>query len=419
MDNVSRNERNLLMVSSLILIAGIMAVSLAHGAIDYTAIGAAVGLTVSWFLVHIFLRTTGHSGDSLLLPLATLLISIGLTMIFRLNPKLFLPQVISIIIGLVVFCCSVVFFRRLESLTDYKYICGFIGVMLLLTAIVFGVDIGGHKSWVIIGPLRFQPSEFAKLFIVLFLAAYLNERRELLSLATKQYGPFSLPHPRFIAPLLTVWGLTMVMFVLQRDMGSALLYFGVIITMTYMVSGKQSYVFLGVILFLIGSFICYKLYAHIQIRVDIWLNPWQDPNGKAYQIVQSLFALGSGGILGSGLTYGFPVLIPEVHTDFIFAAIGEELGLMGTGAVLMAYMLMIYRFFRISLKTAFSFSMLAAGGLAVVMSLQVFLIIAGVTKFFPLTGITLPFISYGGSSVVSNFILLGMLFAISETRPEL
>ncbi|MCE5284946.1 MAG: FtsW/RodA/SpoVE family cell cycle protein, partial [Pelosinus sp.] len=266
---------------------------------------------------------------------------------------------------------------------------------------------------------RFQPSECAKLFIVLFLAAYLNERRELLSFATKQYGPLTLPHPRFIAPLLTVWGLTMVMFVLQRDMGSALLYFGVIIIMTYMVSGKKSYIFLGTLLFLIGSFICYKLYGHIQVRVDIWLNPWNDPNGKAYQIVQSLFALGSGGVLGSGLTYGFPTMIPEVHTDFIFAAIGEELGLMGTGAVLMAYMLLIYRFFRISLLAEFSFSMLVAGGLAAVMALQVFLIIAGVTKFFPLTGITLPFVSYGGSSVVSNFILLGMLFAISEARSEL
>jgi cell division protein FtsW (lipid II flippase) len=189
--------------------------------------------------------------------------------------------------------------------------------------------------------------------------------------------------------------------------------------MTYMVSGKKSYIFLGVVLFLVGSFICYKLYAHIQVRVDIWLNPWADPNGKAYQIVQSLFALGSGGVLGSGLTYGFPTMIPEVHTDFIFAAIGEEMGLLGTGAVMMTYMLLIYRFFRISLAAEFSFSMLVAGGLAAVMALQVFLIIAGVTKFFPLTGITLPFVSYGGSSVVSNFILLGMLFAISETRSPL
>lgn len=419
MDNVLKSERNLLIVSSLIITAGITAVSLAHGAIDYIAIGAALGLSLSWFLVHIFLKATGHSGDPLLLPLATLLLSIGLTMIFRLSPKLFLPQVISVVIGLLVFVCSIVFFRRLESLTGYKYICGFIGVILLFMAIAFGVDIGGHKSWVIIGPLRFQPSEFAKLFIVLFLAAYLNDRRELLSFATVRYGPFTLPHPRFIAPLLMVWGLTMVMFVLQRDMGSALLYFGVIIIMTYMVSGKKSYIFLGLILFLVGSFICYKLYAHIQVRVDIWLNPWQDPNGKAYQIVQSLFALGSGGVLGSGLTYGFPTLIPEVHTDFIFAAIGEELGLMGTSAVLMAYMLMIYRSFRISLSAKFSFSMLVAGGLATVMALQVFLIVAGVTKFFPLTGITLPFVSYGGSSLVSNFILLGMLFAISEMRPEL
>lgn len=416
MTNIGQLERNLLVVAGIIMLHGVAAVSLAHGVINYIALGAICSIFAGFMIVNALLRRMGHTGDPLLLPLTALLVSIGLTTIFRLRPDLFLVQVIWIGVGLSVFLVSVFLSRRLEQVAYFKYICGFIGVILLLIAIVFGVDIGGHKSWVIIGPIRFQPSEFAKIFIVLFLAAYLSERRELLTHATKHYGPFVLPHPRFIAPLIAVWGVTMLMFILQRDMGAALLYFGIAILMAYMVSGRLSYVIIGLVLFLIGSVICYKLYSHIQVRVDIWLNPWADPAGGAYQIVQSLFALGSGGIMGSGLTYGFPGMIPEVHTDFIFAAIGEEMGLMGAGAVIIIYIILIYRAFRASLLSIMPFSMMVAGGLAVSMALQIFLIIGGVIKFFPLTGITLPFISYGGSSIISNFILLGMLFSISEVR---
>ncbi len=416
MANMRQLERNLLVVAGIIMLNGVLAVNLAHGLIDYTILGAAGGIFVGFMMVNVVLSKAGHAGDPLFLPLAALLAGLGLITILRLKPEIFMLQVMWIGVGLSAFLVSVFLSKRLEQIAYFKYICGLIGVCLLLTAIVFGVDIGGHKSWVIIGPIRFQPSEFAKIFIVLFLAAYLSERRELLTLATKHYGPFILPHPRFIAPLITVWGIAMIMFILQRDMGAALLYFGIAIIMTYMVSGRLSYVIMGIILFLIGSVICYKLYSHIQTRVDIWLNPWSDPAGRAYQIVQSLFALGSGGIMGSGLTYGFPTMIPEVHTDFIFAAIGEEMGLMGAGAVLLIYIIMVYRAFRTSLLSIMPFSMMVAGGLAVSMALQIFLIIGGVTKFFPLTGITLPFISYGGSSIVSNFILLGMLFAISEVR---
>jgi cell division protein FtsW (lipid II flippase) len=185
-----------------------------------------------------------------------------------------------------------------------------------------------------------------------------------------------------------------------------------------MASGRLGYVIIGVMLFLLGSVACYHLYPHIQTRVDIWLNPWADPSGNAYQLVQSLFAFGSGGLLGSGLTYGFPEMIPEVHTDFVFAAIGEELGLMGAGSIILLYIIIIYRAFRVALLSVLPFSTLVAGGLAVVTALQIFLIIGGVTKFFPLTGITLPFVSYGGSSIITNFILLGMLFSISEARPN-
>lgn len=415
--NFLSTERHLLMLSSIIGSCGILAVSLANMTISYKIVLPAMGVLFFPLLVHFILGKAGHHGDPLLLPLAVALAGIGLTMILRLKPDLFLSQTLWILIGLISFTVSYFFFRRLEDIAQFKYLCGIIGIGLLLSAIVFGVDIGGHKTWVIIGPVRFQPSEFAKLFIVLFLAAYLTERHELLSMATKRFGPFALPLPRFVAPLLAIWGLAMVMFVIQRDLGSALLFFGITIVMAYMASGRLSYIIIGVIMFFIGSFICYKLYSHVQVRVDIWLNPWSDPNGKAFQIVQSLFALASGGILGTGLTYGYPNLIPEVHTDFIFAAIGEEMGFLGAAGVLLIYIIVICRSFKIALTALKPFSTLVAAGLAASMALQVFIIIGGVTKFFPLTGITLPFISYGGSSMVANFALLGLLSAVSEMRP--
>ncbi len=413
MTNIRHHERRLLLLAGVIMLNGILAVGFTQGTLNYGVVSAVCGLVIGFMLVNAVLCKFGHSGDPVFLPLVTLLTGIGLTMILRLKPDLFWLQITWIGIGLMVFLLSVLISRRLEEVAKFKYLCGFIGVGLLLTAILFGVEIGGNKNWVIIGPIRFQPSEFAKMLIVLFLAGYLSERRELLTLATRHYGPFVLPHPRFIAPLITVWGLAMMMFILQRDMGAALLYFGIAIIMTYMVSGQLSYVIIGLVSFLLGSGLCYKLYSHIQTRVDIWLNPWLDPTGGAYQIVQSLFALGSGGIMGSGLTYGFPTMIPEVHTDFIFAAIGEEMGFVVAGGVIIIYILIVYRAFRVALLAKHSFSMLVAGGLAVSMALQIFLIIGGVTKFFPLTGITLPFISYGGSSMIANFMLIGTLVAIS------
>lgn len=416
MTRIIKTDYLLLLLASAVLLNGIVVVGLVQQRLDYPVLGAVAVIVLAWFGVRIYLSKTGYHGDLLFFPLTAILSAIGLIMVFRLTPNLFFSQVLWMLFGMVAFGVTVRFSKKLGILTTYKYICGFIGIVLLMAAIVLGVDIGGHRSWVILGPIRFQPSEFAKLFIVIFLAAYLNERREVLAYASKRVGRFMLPHPRFIAPLLVVWGMTMLMLVLQRDMGSALLYFSITVLMSYMASGRLSYILMGAVLFLGGSVLCYAIYPHIQTRVDIWLNPWADPNGRAYQIVQSLFALGSGGMLGSGLGYGFPEMIPEVHTDFIFAAIGEELGFMGAGAVLLLYILFVYRAFRAAWLQEDCFFALVAGGLAVSSGLQIFLIIAGVTKFFPLTGITLPLLSYGGSSVLSSFILLGMLAGISEMR---
>ncbi|SMC55965.1 FtsW/RodA/SpoVE family cell cycle protein [Sporomusa malonica] len=419
MNQTKLTELGLLVLAGLVLLNGYLAVTLTNNQFDFQGLGVIACLIFLWTTTALVIRRSSTNADPLLLPLAVLLASIGLTIILRLRPDLFFPQSLWLIAGLIAFNATAFVFRQAEVIAKYKYLCGLTGIVLLLITITFGVDIGGNKNWVILGPLRFQPSEFAKLFIIIFLAAYLSERRQLLTFATRHYGPVTLPHPRFIAPLLALWGLTMAMLIVQRDLGSALLYFGTTVTMAYMASGRLSYVVLALGLFFIGSTVCYLLFPHVQVRIDIWLNPWADPTGRAYQIVQSLFAFGSGGILGSGLTFGYPNTIPEVHTDFIFAAIGEELGLSGTAAVIIAYILIVYRAFRTALTSPTPFTMLLSGGLAVLTALQVFLIIGGVTKFLPLTGITLPLISYGGSSMVSSFILLGMLFAISEaTAPN-
>lgn len=411
-----QRERALLAISSLILVNAVLTVVLAKPNIDFKALIVISGVIAATFVVHLILRKGRHNGDPFILPLAVVLAGLGLVLVLRLKPQLFMLQAAWLAIGLTCFVITSFFARETEKLVEYKYICGVVGAILLIATIIFGVDIGGNKNWIILGPIHLQPSEFAKIVIVIFLASYFSERRELLTYATKRIGPIEVPHARFVGPLAVVWGLTMLMLVFQRDLGSALLYFGTFIIMAYLASGRASYFLYGMTIFLIGAFILYKLYPHVQVRIDIWLHPWADPNGKAYQIVQSLFAIGTGGILGTGFTYGHPDIIPEVHTDFVFAAIGEEMGLAGTGAVMLLYMLLVYRGFRAAILASSIFSALVAGGLSVFMALQIYLIIGGVTKFLPLTGITLPFISYGGSSMVSNFIVVGMLLAISETR---
>lgn len=404
-------------IALLALLTGIGVVTLVAGKADVHLIAAILGaLTVEVILITRFIHNGGSDADSLLFSIALFLTVLGLVFVFRLKPNLFIFQALWTAISLAAFAVSVKLARRIDTLANYKYIIGFIGIVLLMATIVFGVEIGGNKNWLILGPIRFQPSEFAKLFIIVFLASYLTERREVLAFATRSYGLFKIPEIRFVAPLAVLWGLTMLMLVFQRDLGSALLYFGTALLMIYIASGRVALLMYGATFFAAGSVLCYLLFPHVQTRLDIWINPWQDPSGRAYQIVQSLFAFGSGGVFGTGLGRGFPDIIPEVHTDFVYAAIAEELGLLGAGGIILLYMILFYRAFRTAFNATCPFRQMIASGLAVFISLQTLLIIGGVTKFLPLTGVTLPFISYGGSSLVANYILIGTLFAISEAR---
>ena len=303
---------------------------------------------------------------------------------------------------------------------DYKMLQGYgnrlyvFNLIMLVAVMLVGQSALGAQRWISIGPISIQPSEFSKILLVLFLSAYLADHQDVLTKTRRWLGFFRLPPLRFIAPLLCIWGMAILMFVVARDLGSALLFFGIAIFMTYMATGSRSYVVIALAVFGLAAAASYAMFGHVRVRFDIWWNPWVDPNGMAYQVVQSLFAFGSGGVWGTGFAHGHPGLIPEVHTDFIFAAIAEELGLIGALTLVVAYGV----FFIVGIRTALACTsverILLAAGTSVVFLLQAFIIMAGVTKFLPLTGITLPFVSYGGSSMVSGFILLGLLAVLSR-----
>ena len=352
--------------------------------------------------------------DLTLFPAAMLLASLGLIMIGRLKPALFLTQMRWLLLGLIVYLVLVFLGERFLRLLSYPYLLGVFCLLLLCSALFFGTEIGGSRNWIVFGPFAVQPSEFGKIVIIMFLAAYLTEHREVLTLPRHRLLWLKLPVLRFIAPLLLIWGVAILMFVVQRDLGSALLFFGIAVSMTYMATGRKSYVALAFAFFLGAAALSYSFFSHVRVRFNIWLDPWSDPSGSAYQVVQSLFALGSGGVWGAGFAHGHPNLIPEVHTDFIFAAIAEELGLLGSLGVMLVFALFFYRAIRIALACREETRMLLAAGIAVVFLLQAFIIIAGVTKFLPLTGITLPFVSYGGSSMIASFMLLGILTVLSK-----
>ena len=371
------------------------------------------------FLVLLMLVTEGllpkfGSGRPLFFPIAVFLSCIGVLMTARLVPGLFRMQLCWVIAGICVYWVVILCKRYLFRVTEYPYVLGMLCLGLLILPLIAGTEIGGSRNWIAIGAITIQPSEFGKIILILFLAAYLSDHRAVLTEKLQKILCFSLPPLRFIAPLLLIWGMAILLFVVARDLGSALLFFGIAIFMTYMATGSKSYVAIALSFFSAASCVSYMLFSHVRVRVAIWLHPWQDPTGMAYQFVQSLFAIGTGGIWGVGFAHGNPDMIPAVHTDFILSAIAEELGFLGITAVLLAYLFLFYR----AIKTAFAqkqavYSLIAAG-CGTVFLLQAFIITAGVTKFLPLTGITLPFVSYGGSSMIASFILLAILTILEK-----
>jgi len=359
----------------------------------------------------------GH--DRTLLPIVGMLSALGLAEVARLAQPLFLVRQ-TIWLGLATLALLAVALlpRDLRWLRRYRYTWLFAGLALLATTLVIGVNPSGFgaRLWLGAGGIYFQPSEFLKLFLVVFLASYLEDRRDLLLEVKARIGRWQVPHPAYLGPMLLMWGFSMVLLIWQRDLGAALLFFGVFLATLYAATGQGRYLLTGLLLLLVASLVGYRLFDHVALRVDAWLNPWQEASGRSFQIVQSLLAFASGGVLGQGLGQGLPTAIPVVHTDFVFAAIGEEYGLMGALAVISCFALLVSRAFHTALGARRSFDQLLATGIGALLGLQSLVIMAGTLKLMPLTGVTLPFVSYGGSSLLASMIMIGLLLHISGHR---
>ncbi len=373
------------------------------------------------FAVYVVVRLWLPHADTLLLPIVTFLTGIGLVMIFRLTYDLFgaqrltITQAIWILVGSAALLFMIFFFRNYERLFDYKYLFAFAAFALIaLTFTPFGYEVNGARLWVRFGPVNFQPSEFARIALVIFFAGYLAEKRDVMAATSRSFLGVQLPPLKYFGPVALVWAASVGLLVLEKDLGSSLLFFAVPLLMLYVATGRSAYLMIGGALFAVGSFAAYLLVGRVQVRVETWLDPWKYADGIGFQILQSLFNIADGGITGTGLGAGYSQTIPEVQTDFIFSAIASELGLIGATAVLLAFLAFVYRGIKIAMLTEDPASKLLAFGLASTLAIQTIIIVGGVTKAIPLTGITLPFVSYGGSSVVGSFILTGLLLVISE-----
>jgi cell division protein FtsW (lipid II flippase) len=412
-----RSELSLGLLVIITTVGGYILVALANGPTLPPDLYALLAWVFGLYLVaHLAIRRFAPFADATLLPLVALLNGIGFVTIARLDRDQARVQSLWVAISIAVFVLTLALVRDVRVFERYRYTVAFLGVAALLVPLAPGVGrtINGSRLWVAIGSMTFEPSEIAKVLLVAFFAAYLVDKRELLTYGRVRLGRWFIPSPRDLGPLLLAWGMALLVLGYEKDIGTSLLFFGVFASMLYIATRRGAYLVGTLILFAIGSVFAYHAFGHVRVRVDTWLNPWSDAQNHGFQIIQSWYAFGSGGVAGTGLGLGSPKLIPNAATDFVFSAIGEELGLVGTIGVLAAFMLLVGSAYRIAVDAARSFEQLFAAGIATILGFQAFLIIGGVTRVIPLTGITLPFVSYGGSSLVANFALVALLLRISN-----
>ena len=381
----------------------------------------ALGVAMVFVVMHAVLRLRAPLSDPYLVPILAALTGIGLAMLYRIDPGLAGDQAIWVTLGGIAFCAVIVFMPDHRVLERYRYVIGLTAVLLLVATMVFGTEVNGSRLWISIGGgQRVQLGELAKVLMVIFLAGYLREKREVLAIPTQRRFGLNLPALRHLAPILVFWGAALGAVVVLNDFGTALLFFGVFLAMLYLATGRALYVGLGIGLFVAGSLFIWATVPRIGVRVDSWLHPFDDVQGTGYQMVQSLYALADGGVVGPGfgrallVTEGGNPRIPALETDFIFSAVSNDLGYVGAIGVMLLYVLLMARGFAIATAARDGFSKLLAGGLTAVVGLQAFIIIGGVVRLVPLTGVTLPFMSYGGSSVVVNFGIAALLLVISN-----
>ncbi|MCE0768495.1 FtsW/RodA/SpoVE family cell cycle protein [Pseudonocardia kujensis] len=383
-------------------------------------------------LAHLVVRATAPFADPLVLPLVALLNGLGLVMIHRLDLAAAataaaagspapsadaVRQLVWTAAGVLLLALLCWRLRDHRVLARYAYTLGLAGLALLALPGLLPArlsEINGAKLWLRLGPFSIQPGEFAKIFVIVFVAAFLVSKRELFRTAGRTVGPVVLPRLRDLAPLLVAWGLAVGVLTLERELGASMLIFGVVLVMIYVATSRISWVLIGLLCFAASSVAAYELFDHVRTRFEVWLDPTAEYTGSGYQVSQSLFGLGTGGTFGTGLGQGRPDLVPLANADFIGSGIGEELGLVGISAVLLVYALLAARAFRTALRLRDGFGTLLAAGLGATIGLQVFIVIGGVTNLIPETGLTTPFLSYGGSSLLANYLLLGLLLRLSH-----
>jgi cell division protein FtsW (lipid II flippase) len=389
--------------------------------------GVVLGLLLA---AHLVVRRFAPLADPTILPIVALLNGLGYVFIARLandiDDATSLPgqQATWTAVGIAAFTATLLLVPRIKVLDKYRYLAAITGIVLLILPLVPGVgrEFNGARIWVKLGPINFQPGEFAKIALAVFVASYLAEKRQMLQVARLTFGPFRIPEPKHLAPVLAAWGVSLIVMVAEKDLGSSLLLFLLVVLMLWVATSRASYLLTGVGLFMLGGWLASKRFTHVQDRLDIWLDPFADPDGVGFQPVEASFALANGGLTGTGPGRGEPYRIPEVETDFIFAAIGEELGLVGSVGILIAFVAIVTSGLRIAIGTRDDFGKLLATGLSALIGIQAFIIIGGVIRIVPLTGITLPFVSYGGSSLVANYVLIALILRISHdgaTRPDI
>jgi cell division protein FtsW (lipid II flippase) len=428
-------ELGLLVLAAALVTAALVIVELNQNrALSWHLAAYGGAYLVALAVAHLLVRRFAPYADPVLLPVAALLNGLGLVMIYRLDLAAAASavnrgeeppaaqaslQLVWTAVALVLFLLVLVIIRDHRSLASYAYTLAVAGIVFLAVPALLPArysQVNGAQIWIRIpGLFSIQPAEFAKIALIIFAAAFLVTKRGVLSTAGKRVLGLTLPRARDLGPLVVALLLALAVLVRGNDLGTSLLLFGTLLTMVYLASGRVSWLIIGLLGFAAGAALAYRLFGHVRVRVNIWLHPFDDPLGAGYQLVQSLFGLGTGGMFGTGLGAGRPDIVPFASTDFITAALGEELGLVGLAAILLLYLVLATRGLRTALAVKDPFGSLLAGGLAFAIALQVFVIVGGVTRLIPLTGLTTPFLSYGGSSLLANWIILALLVRISDS----